>query len=309
MWKTPSRERVCEVQTLEGNNSSTQRYVQQGQRRYSDLSIISTNQMASNSSRRRASEMPHTSGTISPGIVCSNTDLISILSSLTSSANEINYCNNDDILPNHDDYNKTTKTTEQKRKNLKNFRSNSFDVSILNETFDNKKIDDNIIQKFNYQQQQVPSNWFTNRHQPLWKKQKSIDVNNIQTTNIKFDKSKLIQVAKDTLVKTTVITTSTTPTAAPLSSSKELIRHKVVWDDKSGTKVDAQVLGTAIEEFLTSQRSNDVSTSVNKAIISSGKQKTSKVTSWFVGNNNKEDEKTEPCEPSICSSLKDLFVK
>ncbi|KAF7990873.1 hypothetical protein HCN44_000678 [Aphidius gifuensis] len=324
MWKTPSRERVCEVQTLEGNNCSTQRYVQQGQRRYSDLSIISTNQMASNSSRRRASEMPHTSGTISPGIVCSNTDLISILSSLTSSANEINYCNNDDVLINHDDYNKTTKTIEQKRKNLKNFRSNSFDISILNDTFDNnKKIDNNIIKKFNYQQQQAPSNWFTNRHQPLWKKQKSIDVNNIQTTNIKIDKSKLIQVVKDTLVKTTVTATATTTTSsssstttstAPLSSSsssKELIRHKVVWDDKSGTKVDAQVLGTAIEEFLTSQRSNDVSTSINtKTTISSGKQKTNKVTSWFVGNNNnKEDEKTEPCEPSICSSLKDLFVK
>ena len=110
-WKTPSHERVCEIQLLEGNGSGTQRYTQYQQRRYSDFSLTTIPQIPP---RRRASEMPPRPvlAAVQPpaqqpppipprtgrsaGIVCTNTDLISILSSLTSSATEIDRCGADD---------------------------------------------------------------------------------------------------------------------------------------------------------------------------------------------------------------------
>ncbi|CAD6229940.1 GSCOCG00006652001-RA-CDS [Cotesia congregata] len=282
MWKTPSRERVCEVQPLEGNSSS-QRYTQQ-QRRFSDFSAISsststcslsgTNQAST--SRRRASEFPRSlMSSTSPGIVCSNTDLISILSSLTSSATEINRCGEE---------RETSKSLEQKRRRLKDHRSNSFDVSILHGTVNKQS----SVEKASTEP--PPSSWFANRHQPMWKKQKSVDVPSSSSSSSSALKLGVIKTVKETLAK---------------SSPPKETRHKVVWDDTSGTRVDAQVLGSAIEEFLTSQTSQ--SSSSGKPAVSPGKPKPGKVASWFSGG-NKEPE-AEACEPSICSSLKDLFVK
>lgn len=57
------------------------------------------------------------------------------------------------------------------------------------------------------------------------KKQKPEDLITA-SLNFKFDKSKVVKAVKETLGKT-----------APSID----IRHKVVWDDTSGTKVDAQV--------------------------------------------------------------------
>ncbi|KAK0181864.1 hypothetical protein PV327_000051 [Microctonus hyperodae] len=301
MWKTPSRERVCEVQTLEGNSSSSQRYIQQQQRRYSDLAAMSSTPSSNSSTRRRASEFssrsPIGSGN-SPGIVCSNSDLISILSSLTSSATEINRCGEEPVM--HDEI-KTTKTLEQKRRGLKNFRSNSFDSSILHGTGNKPNLVGNTSKNSDNNSQR-PSSWFVNRHQPMWKKQKSVDIN-FSPLSLKFDKSRVVKAVKDSLTK------STSPT-------KDSARHKVVWDDKSGTKVDAQVLGSAIEEFLTAQRNTecDIGSNITKSTVSPSKQRSGKINSWFVGggsssSNNKDEEQIEPCEPSICSSLKDLFVK
>ncbi|XP_008558259.1 uncharacterized protein LOC103578834 isoform X1 [Microplitis demolitor] len=290
MWKTSSRERVCEVQPLEGNSSS-QRYTQQQQRRYSDFAAIpssssscslsGTNQAST--SRRRASEFPRTlMNASSPGIVCSNTDLISILSSLTSSATEINRCGEE---PSRDE--KATKNLEQKRRRLKDHRSNSFDVSILHGTGNRRT----SIEK-NSADSPAPSSWFANRHQPMWKKQKSTD---LPSSSIKLEKFKVMKAVKESLAKS--------------SSPPKESRHKVVWDDDSGTSVDAQVLGSAIEEFLTSQRTSEPDsplTSSAKPLVSPGKLKTGKVTSWFAGSKEPE---TEACDSSLCSSLKDLFVK
>lgn len=283
MWKTPSRERVCEVQPLEGNSSS-QRYTQQ-QRRFSDFGAISnsisscslsgTNQAST--SRRRASEFPRSLTGASPGIVCSNTDLISILSSLTSSATEINRCGEE---------RESSKSLEQKRRRLKDHRSNSFDVSILHGTGSKQS----SVEKASTEP--PPSSWFANRHQPMWKKQKSVDVPSFSSSSSSSAiKLGVIKTVKETLAK---------------SSPPKETRHKVVWDDSSGTRVDAQVLGSAIEEFLTSQSSKSESSS-GKPAVSPGKPKPGKVASWFSGG-NKEPE-AEACEPSICSSLKDLFVK
>lgn len=161
------------------------------------------------------------------------------------------------------------------------------------------------------------------------KKQKSEELAT-SSFPFKFDKSKVVRAVKDTLNK------------SPPSKDNET-RHKVVWDDTSGTKVDAQVrlykniyifylflyvlkftipfvnlpsieqvLGSAIEKILTAQRGNDTesaSSSTGKPSVSPNKSRPGKMTAWFSSGGNKEQEQTESCEPSICSSLKDLFVK
>lgn len=310
MFKTPSRECVCEIQPLEGNSSS-QQYTQYQKRRFSEFPIPSVSPSSSSSSlRRRASEIPRPpmastsqSGTSAAGIVCSNTDLISILSSLASSATEINRCGEESSSSSTGtrEDGKTSwssKTAEQKRNRLKSFRSNSFDVSILHGT-GNKQM--NSSSKLTASTIMAPSSWFTKRHQPMCKKQRSEDSAS-SSLPFKFDKSKVVRAVKETLSK------------SPPGKDNET-RHKVVWDDTSGTKVDAQVLGSAIEKILTAQRGSNETESVSgsstgsKPSVSPNKPRPSKMTAWFSSAGNKEAEQTEACEPSICSSLKDLFVK
>lgn len=70
------------------------------------------------------------------------------------------------------------------------------------------------------------------------------------------------------------------------------------------------MLGSAIEKILTAHKGNDAETpgsSSGKQAVSPNKSRAGKVASWF-SSGNKEQEQPD-CEPSICSSLKDLFVK
>ncbi|XP_018394892.1 PREDICTED: uncharacterized protein LOC108773551 [Cyphomyrmex costatus] len=294
MYKTPSRERVCEIQPLEGNSSSTtQKYIQHQKRRFSEFSASVA--ASTSALRRRASEitkplsdieLPGTSKVAAAGITCSNTDLISILSSLTSSATEINTCGTSEASSAKDEQKSSwsTKTAEQRRSRLKSSRSNSFDVSILHSTKSKTATGSgkSTIGAF-----MTPSTWFAKRHQPISKKNR-YDEENAMT--LKLDKSRLVKTVKDTLVKNA--------------------RHKVLWDDSSGTKVDAQVLGNAIEKILTSgHRGNDAEasgSSSGKSPVSPNKSRVSKVAGWFTSG-NKEQEQSD-CD-SICSTLKDLFVK
>lgn len=223
MYKTPSRERVCEIQPLEGNSSATQKYIQHQKRRFSEFSASVA--ASTSALRRRASEMtrqlseieiPGTSATAA-GITCSNTDLISILSSLTSSATEINMCGTSDAM----DEQKSSwsaKTAEQRRSRLKNSRSNSFDVSILHST--KSKTSTSSGKSSTIGASMAPSSWFAKRHQPISKKSRYDEEN---AATFKLDKSRVVKTVKDTLAKNV--------------NSK----HKVLWDDSSGTKVDAQV--------------------------------------------------------------------
>ncbi|XP_014476231.1 PREDICTED: uncharacterized protein LOC106745281 [Dinoponera quadriceps] len=295
MYKTPSRERVCEIQLLEGNGSSTQKYTQQQKRRFSEFSasVASTSTL-----RRRASEMTRplceveAPGSPAAGIICSNTDLISILSSLTSSATEINTCG---TTSSKDEPKSSwsSKTAEQKRSRLKSSRSNSFDVSILSGA--KSKAFNNSGKTATPASLIAPSTWFVKRHQPISKKNRCVENENPRF--LRLDKSRMVQVVKDTLGKA--------------SPTKDLdTRHKVVWDDSSGTKVDAQVLGNAIEKILTAKGTDAEAptSSSGKSSMSPNKPRSSKVASWFSGG-NKEQEQPPDCESSICSSLKDLFVK
>lgn len=221
MYKT-STEQVCEIQPLEGN-SSTQRYTQYQKRRFSEMPPPPVS--PTSSLRRRASEVPKAVGaslSAAAGIVCTNTDLISILSSLATSATEINRCG-DEATSSRDEHKSSwsDKTAEQKRSRLKSFRSNSFDVSILHggksKLAGSPKSAASSIA--------APTNWFTKRHQPMSKKQKAEDLITA-SLSFKFDKSKVVKAVKETLGKT---------------SPTNDVRHKVVWDGSSGTKVDAQV--------------------------------------------------------------------
>ncbi|XP_011867503.1 PREDICTED: uncharacterized protein LOC105561796 isoform X2 [Vollenhovia emeryi] len=293
MYKTPSRERVCEIQPLEGDGSSTtQKYIQHQKRRFSEFSASVA--ASTSALRRRASEMtrPHSEieipGMPTAGITCSNTDLISILSSLTSSATEINTCGTSDASGAKDEQKSSwsAKTAEQRRSRLKSSRSNSFDVSILHST---KCKTPTSSSKSAIGAFMTPSTWFVKRHQPISKKSRYDEES---APMFKLDKAQVVKTVKDTLAKNVGT------------------KHKVLWDDSSGTKVDAQVLGNAIEKILTStHRGSDAEasgSSSGKPSVSPNKSRASKVAGWFTSG-NKEPEQPD-CD-SICSTLKDLFVK
>ncbi|XP_050599129.1 uncharacterized protein LOC126926803 isoform X1 [Bombus affinis] len=153
------------------------------------------------------------------------------------------------------------KTTEQKGSRLKSFRSNSFDVSTLHGA--KSKLSGSskaAISTF-----MAPSNWFTKRHQSMSKKPEDLVTASL---SLKFDKSKVVKAVKETLGK---------------KSPNSEVKHKVVWDNTSGTKVDAQVFGSAIEKMLTAQKGNDTgaSGSSGKPSVSPNKPMSGKVTNWF----------------------------
>ena len=216
MYRT-STEQVYEIQPLEGN-SSAQRYTQQPKQRFSGMPTPSVS--PTSSLRKRVSELPRAvSG--AAGIVCSNTDLISILSSLASSTTEINRCGEE--APSSRDDSKSNwpeKTTEQKGSQSKSFRSNSFDVS----TVHGAKSELSGSSKAAISTFMAPSNWFTKRHQPMSKKPEDLGTASL---SLRFDKSKLVKAVKKTLGK---------------KSPNSEVEHKVVWDNTSGTKVDVQVI-------------------------------------------------------------------
>ena len=251
-------EKVCEVQPLDEAAgvvpaTSVQRYAASG-RRYSDF-VGTTLAPIPSASGRRASEFPRPASirratTRSPrpnsGIICTDTDLISMLSSLTSSATEINRYDSDMPMPRPD----------QLRDRLKNARSNSFDVSLLS-------ADGDVA---------VPpaANWFVRRHQPMSRKTDQ------QNTGHRSEND------------------------APDATKPA---NKVLWDGRSGSVVDAALLGNAIEDFL--RRSGGTEATPASALSSTSTAHPKlKSSGWF---GEKGD--SEPCDSSLCSTLKDLFVK
>lgn len=278
LWNTSS-EKVCEVQTLdEAGKSSPKRYTN---RRYSDFVASSLAPIPSN---RRASENPCM---LSPsvgssavnfikksGIVVTKNDLMSIMSSLTSSATEINKV---DEQPTTAKYSSNTLAPESAGM-TRSSRSNSFDVSILHNA---KQM---ISNASNDKNAAALSGWFEKRHQPMARK-KSIKTTH---TTVSFSKDVLDRF-KDKEEKST-------------TSKKS--KSKLRWDNK-GSFVDAHVIGNAIEGFLrksTGGRSRSKESRSKKA-------STSKSSSSFWFSKGDEDDSSDTCESSLCSTLKDLFVK
>uniref|UniRef100_A0A1B0DLS9 Uncharacterized protein n=2 Tax=Phlebotomus papatasi TaxID=29031 RepID=A0A1B0DLS9_PHLPP len=291
LWNTSS-EKVCEVQTLdEGETTSPMRYTN---RRYSDF--VGT-QLPPIQSHRRASEMPSiVSPALSPaaslgrkikaGIVCTNTDLVTLLSSLTSSAMEINKCEDTPTTPAVPHAPKKSSTSpEHRRSSMKSSRSNSFDVSVLNNC---KQFIASADEKSS-----ILTGWFAKRHQPMATKKATKST----TPSVSFSRD-VLERFRDRDTKDT----------RKAKEPKET--GKLKWDGKSSF-VDAHMIGSAIEGFL--RRGSGSSSSSSKGAIPKESSRTKKPTGskspslWF--SKPEEDESKDSCDSSLCSTLKDLFVK
>lgn len=145
------------------------------------------------------------------------------------------------------------------------------------------------------------STWFTRRHQTLATKKKR---------EVEHKKAKV---------------TFAADTKQSLGDTAS-----VIWDKPSGSVVDASALGSAIEVFLRQSGAGDVAAapSTSGAITVQSKDKTQKISADIRPNNRgmvragtiategerwcsnrpEEEESTEGCDATICSSFKDLFV-
>lgn len=325
LWTTSS-EKVCEVETLTEGDTTPQRYTN---RRFSEC--VSA-QATPSPNYRRASEHPaiispcvtqptsnrsSTKRKKSTGLLGSRTDISSIFSTLTSSAIEIHKC--DDTTPSSatggakSKSNLTATKTAVSSSNLldpnagRSTRSNSFDVSILN----NAK---QMVSDAQDNSSAAISGWFAQRHEPMERK-KSI---RSKSTAMALSKEMLEKLqSKDAL-------RDSKPKLKPRSKQKS-------WTDHTkGTIVDATVIGSAIEGFLrknsaseasgseaaTSSRSKPTKGILNKDYGSSRRTRTPQeqaanavrsTLNWF--GKGDEDDSKDTCDASLCSTLKDLFVK
>lgn len=329
LWNTSS-EKVCEVQTVdEAGTSSAQRYTN---RRFSDF--VQASSLAPIPQHRRASEnpsmlSPNVSRAPSPspskkaGIICTNTDLISLLSSLASSATEINRINevptpiqtqppkasNSNLL-------KVERKTSLKKSN----RSNSFDVSILNGVKQHFTGDDSksSLSSSSAAAAASGSGWFTKRHMPASKRQNTMKSSAQATVTFAketFDKltdtssSKESPSSKD---KPNAKSSSSSGTGSSGGKKKE---HKsplnrLKWDGRSAI-VDARIIGSAIEGFLRGGSSSSSKNSSKDNSRTSKKTSTAPTakTGWF-SKTEDDDSSGDTCDTSsLCATLKDLFVK
>jgi hypothetical protein len=161
-----------------------------------------------------------------------------------------------------------------------------------------------------------PASWFVKRHQP----KKSDPPKGQSPVMVSLSQDK-----ENAIVAHSSEKSSLSPELVEqkiLSKTSSPPDHKVVWDGKSGSVVDAQVLGNAIEVFLArrgsgndspggaSPQSSKVSPTKNNDKTSSGSGGVG-TSSWFSGNKDAEDDASasDTCDTSLCSTLKDLFVK
>jgi hypothetical protein len=248
---------------------------------------------------------------------------MSILSSLASSAQEINKDREEETptrIPSStkeepsqepQKNNSSSASAEQKRSLLKNLRSNSFDVSML--------LGAGVKQKQEAGRCSIagPASWFVKRHRP--KKSDSTKGQSSVLVSLSQNKPSVCVVQSSGNSSTSSSELGQQKTSPSKSSSPP--EQKVIWDEKSGSVVDAQVLGSAIEVFLARRGSgNDsggTSPQSSKASPTKSNDKTSSgspgpgTSSWFSGNKDGEDEAgaSDTCDTSLCSTLKDLFVK
>lgn len=298
LWNTSS-EKVCEVQTVdESGASAPMRYT--NTRRYSDFVGSTLAPIPSATATRRASEnipviasAPSTSGSNtakSPsffkrtGIVVTNTDLKSLITSLASSATEINKV--DDTSPCKSKASTSANTLAPESSGIsRSNRSNSFDVSILHnakQMVTGSSSDKNSAASL--------AGWFEKRHQPMARKK---SLRNTANVTVSFSKEVLDRF-KDKEDR------------AKPPKSKSRLR----WDNRSAF-VDPHIIGNAIEGFLRKSAKSATGSRYKKGSTSSSKPSSSSSSSsssfWF--GKGDEDDSKDSCDSSLCSTLKDLFVK
>lgn len=292
LWNT-SNEKVCEVQTVNesGVASSSTRYTNAA-RRYSDFVGSSLTPIPSGSQVRRASEnpaiaTPSTSGTQrsrSPsifnratGIVVTNTDLKSLISSLASSATEINKCGNTTPTRAKPSTSSASNTLAPDPDGItRSNRSNSFDVSILHGAKQRAAAGSSSEKSGS-----SLAGWFERRHQPMSRKK---SIRNPANLTVSFSKE-VIDRFKDKEDR----------------DKTKKSKSKLRWDNK-GSFVDPHIIGNAIEGFLRKSAGKAVASRYKRSAAAATKPST-----WF--GKSDEDDSKDSCDSGLCSTLKDLFVK
>ncbi|KAJ8733441.1 hypothetical protein PYW08_001739 [Mythimna loreyi] len=274
LWNT-SNERVCEVQPLDERSpmGGSVRYTNRG-RRHSDFVGAPLPPIPA---RRRASEMPPPppipprSGATAVG-TSAGTGGVGVVCTDTDLHLMLNA-----LTSSATEIDRCGKPERSRR--LADMRSSSFDASSLRD----KPLDSGTT-------------WFTRRHQTLATKKQENEPK----------KSKV--------------------TFAPDSKPAPGDAAAVVWDKPSGSVVDASALGSAIEVFLRKSSAVDPGASTSTAAVvketapkTEVRLKTRDIPAtarptgrpegerWYP-NRPEEEEATESCDASLCSSLKDLFV-
>uniref|UniRef100_A0AAG5DX92 Uncharacterized protein n=1 Tax=Anopheles atroparvus TaxID=41427 RepID=A0AAG5DX92_ANOAO len=271
------------------------------------------------------------------GIVCTNTDLISLLSSLASSATEINRCGEKELpsplasrpFPLKSVLKSPTSAAaaaaaaststlgaagsggDPLKSNLQKNRSNSFDISLYQNIKQLATGGSSLVGSggpSDPEKSSVESGWFIKRHQPMARRKSSAKSPSATVTFARetLDKLRDKEPARDE------------PKPKPKSESRSPL-NRLKWDGRSAI-VDARMIGHAIENFITgssSSSSASSSSSSSKKATGGGKDgsgggrsgtKKSAASSWF-GKADDDEDSNDTCDSSLCSTLKDLFVK
>ncbi|XP_058063668.1 uncharacterized protein LOC131213613 [Anopheles bellator] len=364
LWNT-SNERVCEVQTLDEAGTGSSSPMRYTNRRYSDF--VGT-ALPPIQSFRRASELPVSPLAEPPeptggkpaagkmGIVCTNTDLISLLSSLASSATEINRCGEKDSSPSPSPSPAAPPGPGQPAlrpfPSLKSLlkvspaaaaaaaaadsaaggdklrcknRSNSFDSSLYHSIKQlatggggGGAVSPGGTDPPVSERPAVEPGWFTKRHQPIGARRKSAS-----QAAAGFAGEALERLRRESRA-TTAAPTDPRPAAvaAPPPKHRSPL-NKLKWDGRSAI-VDARMIGHAIENFITGSGSSSggsakkADTAAKKsggAGPTAGSQAGSGSGNWFgkaaaaAAATTDDEDSADTCDSSLCSTLKDLFVK
>lgn len=289
LWNTSS-EKVCEVQTV--NETGTNSPMRYSNRRFSDFVGNTCSGLPTIASFRRASENPSSlkSPLKKPTIKTSLFPSTNLLSSLASSAIEINKCEEPPPLEKHTEHDPSCLDAPEGA--VKSKRSNSFDVSFLY----------NVKKATSAEDNNILTGWFTKRHQPISKKNNNRSHSTAAFTRDVLDRFKESNESRETK-----------------KHSKDVGHgpiRKLIRDGKNAI-VDSHVLGSTIEGFFRRDNSSSSSSGTqNKGAVpkdsTSNKKKVtstfkSATGSWF-GKGN-DDDPNDRCDSSLCSTLKDLFVK
>ncbi|XP_055616495.1 uncharacterized protein LOC129762333 isoform X2 [Toxorhynchites rutilus septentrionalis] len=212
-----------------------------------------------------------------------------------SSATEINRCGDKDYptpqtpqsSPSFKSIIKTPQEQQLSGSNLKKNRSNSFDISLYNNI--KQLASSSSTNATDPEKSTVEPGWFTKRHQPMARRKSMKSPN----TTVSFAKEVIDKFRDKADAKGDEDKSKPKESRSPLS--------KLKWDGRSAI-VDARMIGHAIENFITGSSSSKKSSK-----DSSSKSPKKPSSGWF--GKADDDDQNDKCDSSICSTLKDLFVK
>ncbi|XP_062701734.1 serine/arginine repetitive matrix protein 2 isoform X2 [Aedes albopictus] len=217
-----------------------------------------------------------------------------------SSATEINRCGDKDYPTpqtpqSSSSFKSITKIPpEVSGSNLKKNRSNSFDISLYHNI---KQLATGSSSSATEQEKSsVEPGWFAKRHQPMARRKSMCKSPN---ATVSFAKEAIDKLRDKTDSKAG-------ESAKPKAKESRSPLSKLKWDGRSAI-VDARMIGHAIENFITGSGSSKKSSSSAKDSSAKSKKSSSSSSSWF--GKADDDDSNDTCDSSLCSTLKDLFVK